>query len=423
MDIFKSYDIRGLYPQELNENNALRIGRAMGTLVKNKPILVNYDNRTGSIEIKQNFVSGLLLSGATVYELGMGPVTVAAFASFMENAFGVCISASHNPKEYTGVLTYKNGVTLTPEPIKKIYESGRFRNRYGKPIPFSYDEKYINYITKGIEKLGIKVGIDSMGGATTYIAPFVFNKVGAKVDSLRQTPSSDFYGKTPEPLKENAKEIGRLVKKHRLDFGIQLDADGDRSLIIDETGKALDPMVTAMILIKHLKLKRTAATIACSGRLENYTKIKYTKTGRPNVEAELRTGKYDFGVETASHFYFGRYYPFSDGILTGLMIAKIIKNSGKSLSRLAAEFPDIYYVNRSLKFDSADAISRKMEDITKNLKQYKKQIKIDGIKIPFDDGFMLFRPSNTEPLIRVYYEGMDKKALERIGKAVDAVIK
>jgi phosphomannomutase len=423
MDIFRSYDIRGLYPKELNEENALKIGRAIGTLVKNKPVFVNYDNRAGSIEIKQNFVSGLLMSGATVYELGMGPVTVSAFASFMEKAYGICISASHNPKEYTGILAYKNGVTVTPEPIKKIYKSGKFRNKYGKPIPFSYDEKYIERITKGIGKLDLKVGIDSMGGSTTYLAPFVFDKAGAKVSSLRTTPSSNFYGKTPEPLKENARELGELVRRHGLDMGLQLDADGDRCLIVDETGKALDPMVTAMILIKYLKLKRTAATIACSSHLEKYTKIKYTRTGRPNVEAELKTGKYDFGVETSAHFYFGRYYPFSDGVLTGLLIAGIIKRTGKNLSVLTEEFPKIYYINKALKFDGIEKISKKMRMITQKLKPYKKQIKIDGIKIPFNDGFMLFRPSNTEPLIRVYYEGTDEKALRRIGKLVDAVIK
>ena len=423
MDIFKSYDIRGLYPKELNEENAHRIGRAVGTLIKNRPVFVNYDNRIGSIAIKRSFTSGLLMSGATVYELGLGPVTVSAFASFSEKAYGVCISASHNPKEYTGILTYKDGVTVTPDPIRKIYHSGRFASKYGKPIPFGYDDKYVDYITNGIKNLGVKVGIDSMGGATTYIAPFVFNRAGARVNSLRTEPSPDFYGKTPEPLKENSTGLRRLVKKSGLDFGLQLDADGDRCLIVDDAGTPLDPMTTAMVLIKYLKLKRTAATIACSGRLEEYTKVDYTKTGRPNVEVELNKGKYDFGVETAAHFYFGKYYPFSDGILTGLLMASIIKNTGRKLSQIVKEFPKIYYMNLSIKFDSAEKINKKMNTITGRLKQYKNQIKTDGIKVPLNDGFMLFRPSNTEPLIRVYYEGNDGKALKRIGRIVDSVIK
>ncbi|MCL5009718.1 MAG: hypothetical protein M1433_01930 [Candidatus Parvarchaeota archaeon] len=422
MDIFKSYDIRGLYPQEINEDKAFRIGQSIGTFIKNKPIFVNYDNRKGSVEIKQNFIAGLLKVGATVYELGMGPVTVSAFASFVEDAYGVCISASHNPKEYTGILMYKKGVTVTPEPIKAVYTSEKFRDKRGKPIPFGYDGKYIDYITREMGKLDIRVGIDSMGGSTTYIAPFVFGRVGAKVNSLRTSTSQDFYGKVPEPLAENARELCELVRKEKLDFGLQLDADGDRCLIVDDSGKALDPMVTAMVLIKHLKLNRTAATIACSSRLEAYTDVKYTKTGRPNVEAKMKTGKYDFGVETASHFYFGAYYPFSDGILTGLLIASIIKKTGRKLSELVEEFPQIYYKNISLKFDSAEKIKHKMASIKKNLKQYKNQIKLDGVKVPLHDGFMLFRPSNTEPLIRVYYEGMTESALKRIGRLVNTVI-
>ncbi len=422
MEIFKKYDIRGLYPSEINEENAFRIGRAIATLLKKKNIFLNYDNRLGSIRIKDNFTSGLIHSGATVYELGMGPVTVSAFASIREDACGICISASHNPMEYTGILTYINGVTLTPEPIKAVYLEKKFSENFGKMIPFGYDDKYVDYITKG-EKMKVKVGVDSMGGSTTFIAPYIFNKVGAKVSMLRSSPSSDFYGRVPEPSPENCKDLGRLVKKDGLNFGLQLDADGDRGMIVDDKGRALDPMITSLILIKYLKFKNIVATIACSSLLEDYAKVKYVKTGRPNVEDEMKTKKYDFGVETASHFYFGKYYPFSDGILLGLLVGRVIAITGKKLSELVKEFPKIYYGNLSLAFSSQDKIKRKMGEIEKNLKGYKNKIEMDGVKILLENGFMLFRPSNTEPLVRVYYEGRGPAEFKKIHALVNRIIK
>ncbi len=422
MEIFRKYDIRGLYPSEINEENAFKIGRAIATLLKKKNIFLNYDNRLGSIRIKDDFTSGLLHSGATVYELGMGPVTVSAFASIHESACGICISASHNPMEYTGILTYLDGITLTPEGIKKTYSEKKFNNTFGKIVPFNYDEKYVEYITKG-GKLAVKVGIDSMGGATTFIAPYTFNKLGAKTFMLRSSPSSDFYERTPEPSVENCKELGRLVKKEGLDFGLQLDADGDRGMIVDDNGRALDPMITSMILIKYLKFKNIVATIACSSLLEDYAKVKYVKTGRPNVEVEMKAEKYDFGVETASHFYFGKYYPFSDGILLGILIGRVIELTGKKLSKLVEEFPKVYYGNISLAFSNQESIERKMLEIEKNLKGYKNRIEMDGVKIILENGFMLFRPSNTEPLVRVYYEGRGPAAFRQIHSLINQIIK
>lgn len=423
MEIFKAYDVRGLYPSELNEENAFKIGRALATKLKNKKIFLNYDNRVGSIRIRDSLTSGLLRSGATVYELGMGPVMVSAFASFVEKSCGICISASHNPKEYTGILTYLNGITYTPDNFKDGFASKKFNDSYGKPVPFMYDGEYSKYISKGIGKLNVKIGIDSMGGATTYISNHIFQKLGAKVFLLRSSPSDDFYGKVPEPTLENSRDLAKLVKKEQLQFGIQLDADGDRALILDENGTALDPILTGMILIKYLKYKNAVATTACSSLLERYCKIKYVKTGRPNVEEALKGGHYDFGIEPSSHFYFGRYYPFSDGILTGLLIAKIIYTTGKSLSSLVAEFPKLYYKNFSISFKTAVEINKKMLHINMSAKKIGNVDTLDGVKLAFEDGFVLFRPSNTEPIIRVYYEGHNPKAFKRMGALVKIILK
>ena len=334
MDIFREYDIRGIYPKEIDEKKAKKIGLAVAVVAKREKIFLSYDNRVGSLKIKDSFINGLLDGGVVVYNSGLYPITVSAFASFIEKSYGVCVTASHNPAEYTGILMFKDGtgMSVTPDKIKSKMSEKPAKTR-GHVVDYDYSGRYIDYISKGVGKLNLKIGIDSMGGSTTYIAKRLFESLGAKTYNLHQEMSSDFYGKTPEPSAKNAKNLQRFVKSKNLDVGIQLDADGDRVLFVDEKGEVVDPMTSAMIFIKNLHFRSVAATVGCSMLLENYAKVKYIKVGRPHVESALRNKKYDFGVETSSHFYFNKYYPFSDGLLAAVLMAGIIKKSNKKFSQ------------------------------------------------------------------------------------------
>ena len=423
MEIFKEYDIRGLYPQEINEEKAYKISRAIATSLKDKKIFLGYDNRVGSLAIRDYVKKGLVESGKEVIDLGLGPIMIPVFASFIEKTNGLCITASHNPAKYTGLLPYCKGVTVTPEKIKKVFEKGKFTEKIGSLSEEDYYERYISYITKGMKNLNLKIGIDSMGGSTTSIAPDVFERLNCKVKLLHNKPDSNFYGKTPEPIKENAVELGRMVKANKLDVGMEFDADGDRVAFVDENGEFVDPMVITMIFIKYLKLKKIVATVACSSHLEEFAKVTYSKVGRPNIEKRLTTKKFDLGVETASHYYFARYFPFSDGLLGGVLMASILNKTKKKLSQLVDEFPKVYFGSLSLPFDNESKRTAKMVKIEKEAAKYGKIEKIDGIKIINQQGFMLFRKSNTEPILRVYYEGKDESAYKKIKEAVDSIIR
>jgi len=423
MEIFKEYDIRGIYPEELNEKNAYDISRAIATYLKNKKIFLGYDNRIGSLAIRNFVKKGLVESGKEVIDIGMGPIMIPVFASFIEKSDGLCITASHNPAKYTGLLPYSNGVTVTPEKIKKIYDSGKFKDSIGSMKEDDYYERYISYITKSIKTVKLNIGIDSMGGSTTSIAPDIFTRLGSKTTLLHKKPDSNFYGKTPEPIKENATQLGNMVKKNQLDMGIQMDADGDRVGFVDEKGTFVDPMVVTMIFIKYLKLKNIVATVACSSHLEEFANVTYSKVGRPNIEKLLKDGKYDLGVETASHFYFGRYFPFSDGLLGAVLMADILNKTGKKFSKIVEEFPKVYFESSSIPFKSEKEREKKLESIEKSAKKYGNITKVDGVKIKNDNGFMLFRKSNTEPLLRIYYEGKDADSFKKIKNEVKLITK
>jgi phosphomannomutase len=417
MNIFKEYDIRGVYPDELDENKSYRIGLAVARLVEKEKLFLSYDNRVGSLNIKTSFINGLISGGAVVYDSGLYPITVPAFASFKENAYGVCITASHNPAKYTGILMFRNGTgsSVTPDKIKKRMNAKPLKKK-GRIVDYDYSDEYLKYISKGINRLNLKIGIDSMGGSTTDIAVKLFQRLGAEVHSLHPKMSSDFYGKVPEPSKDNSRGLGRFILRNGLDFGIQLDADGDRVMFVDNEGKVLDPMTSAMIFIKYLKLKETVATVGCSMLLENYAKVTYTKVGRTHVEAELEAKKYDFGVETSSHFYFGKYYPFSDGLLGGLLMANVLSKTGRKLSEILKEFPKVYHGDLSIKVKNQGEANKKMKMLIKRLSIYGKSLYLDGIKTFIKDGFILFRKSNTEPLVRGHYEAKSESTARYLNK-------
>ena len=214
-----------------------------------------------------------------------------------------------------------------------------------------------------------------------------------------------------------------MVKKEKLDVGMQFDADGDRVAFVDENGRFVDPMVITMIFIKYLKLKKVVATVSCSSHLEEFAKITYSKVGRPNIEKRLVNKKFDLGVETASHYYFARYFPFSDGLLGGVLLASILNKTKKKLSQLADEFPKVYFDSVSIPFENESKRTAKMKEIEKEVVKYGKVERIDGIKVINDNGFMLFRKSNTEPILRVYFEGKDEEAYKKIKDIVNSIIR
>lgn len=421
MNIFKKYDIRGVYPDELNEGIAFDLGRALGTLAKGKEVYVNHDTRIGSLRIKESFIDGLVNSGSKVKDVGLGPIMVAAFASFREKTYGVCITASHNPKQYTGILPYKNGVSVAPSEIERIYKKRNFSRSMGNVEKVEYNREYARYVLNKVKVKDLAVGVDAMGGAGTEVVVDVLRSAGVDVKMLHSSFSSDFYGKVPEPSQENASELASFVKKKGLDFGFQLDGDADRVLFVDDKGGFVDPMYAAMVFITKLKMRRVVANVACSSKLEKLAKVKYVPVGRPFIEKTLLRTHADLGVEASSHFYFNRFFPFSDGILGGLLMSEILGGSGRALSDIVDALPRVYMSSTSLSFEDEPSREKALNVIYRKISGLGKTVRVDGIKVLMRDGFILVRKSNTEPLIEIAYEGKDVGAFRRMSSIVGKI--
>ncbi len=413
--IFKAYDIRGIYPDELDEERAYAIGKAIGRIAgAGKKIFVNNDNRVGSKRIKTRFVDGIIAGGAKCYDAGLGPIMVAAYASYKEKTIGVSITASHNPAKYTGIISFRNGVTIDPADILNALDDKKDdKSANGRRSKTDYERKYIEYISKGFNDLDLSIGVDSMGGATTYITKALFMQTGIDSIMIRDEVSEKFYGKTPEPTKDNAKKLMDLVKKDKLDFGVQYDADGDRALFVDEKGRAIDPSVIGMVLIKSNNFRHVGSTVACPSVFEDIAKVSYSKVGHRFMEEMIVKNKIEFGVEPSAHFYFPDYYPFSDGLLATLYVARALKDSGKTLSELTAQIPKIFYSMKTIKFKNEHEMRERMKLMKERMDRIGKLECIDGCKIRANNGYVLFRESNTEPSLRYYCDGKDEKSLKK----------
>ncbi|MGC8628930.1 MAG: hypothetical protein ACP5T4_01840 [Candidatus Micrarchaeia archaeon] len=422
MDIFQEYDIRGTYPKNLDEEKAERIGKAIAAYDSNQKVFLGHDNREGSLAINVYVKEGLVESGKQVEDVGLVPVMIPAFASYEEHTIGIEVTASHNPAQYTGVLIFENGVSVLPEKIRRIYEQAAFTKGVGKYEDMDYTSKYIEYIAGSMPNMKLNLGVDSMGGATTYVAKELFQRMGISPYMLHATWDSNFFGNIPEPRKATVEELGKLVKEKGLDYGVQLDGDGDRVAFVNEKGKFVEPMTVGMIFIKYLGFKNVLATIACSQKLEEFANVTYSPVGRPNLESKMATRNFDFGIETSMHMYFGAYYPFSDGLLATALMGKVLMENDAKLSMLEKEFPKIYYDEVSVEFDKDEMREAAFAHIEREAQKYGELITIDGIKLVFPDGFVLFRKSKTEPKLRAYFEGSTRKALEEMRKIAESLL-
>ncbi|MEM3846077.1 MAG: hypothetical protein QXU98_10295, partial [Candidatus Parvarchaeota archaeon] len=345
-----------------------------------------------------------------VLDLGMVPIAVPAFASFKEKTYGVCLTASHNPPKYTGILTFDNGKSLDPERIKSIYSSKSFLSGEGTIKKQDYQSKYLLRITKGINGVNFKVGIDAMGGAGTFASKLAVKLIGAEPKMLHPNISMDFFGKTPEPSKENISELSSFVEENHLDMGMQLDGDADRVIFTDEHGNFIDPVISALIFVRYLHIEEAVINVMSPSIFKRFTKVKFVAVGRNRLEGV------EFGFETSSHFYFGKYFPASDGILTSILMLNILKKSGKTMSELAKEFPRPYYKLEAVKMRSSEEMDAALKEAEKRMSVYGRIDRTDGAKVYFDDGSICVRKSETEPLIRVFYEGVDESSFMKMGE-------
>lgn len=436
-EIFREYDIRGIYNQEFDEEIAYLIGKAYGTKLrsygKNKTV-VAYDNRLSSPSLEENLVKGVLETGVDVLRLGLATTPMCYFAA---NYYGtdasMMITASHNPKEYNGFKFSYNGIhNAYGESVKEIYEiieKGEFASGKGEIINKNIEEAYIDLITKKLTfgSRKIKVVYDCGNGTTSIIADKVFAKL-PQIDSIPLFNISDgnFPNHHPDPcVYENLFKLRDKVLEEHADLGIGYDGDGDRVGFIDNQGNMIETDKFMIIMWKYLydKVDNKACLfdVKCSKSLEDeliklgVKPVEY-RTGNSYTRAASAEGNYPLSGELSGHVYFRDKFPgYDDGIYAGMRLIELLTHIDKPLSSLLDDV-NKYYSTPEMKVKTTDdkkfLIINKIKEYCEN-KEYN-ILTIDGVKAKFSDGFALVRASNTGPNITMRFEATTEKRLEEL---------
>jgi phosphomannomutase len=429
--IFRDYDIRGIYPSELNEDTYYVIGRAMAKYLEVPEIAVGYDTRLSSPSLFKSIVCGITDQGTNVVDLGLISTEIHNFASgkyrFPAN---IIISASHNPAEYNGLKTVKAGVIPLhggygiPE-VKKLAIEQDFKDsdKKGKIRKMDIMNEWIKH-TLTFVKLDnlkkLKVVVDAGNGMGGISWEKLIGKTNIEIIPLYFEPDGHFPHHLPDPLKEeNLKDLQKKVIETKADLGLAIDGDADRMFAVDEKGISLSGTITTAIISKHLLTKFGPNPVlyntAC-GRIVPETVLSLggkpirVRVGHSFIKEYMKKYKAIFAGEHSGHFYFRDNYNAESSLIAGLLMLEYISCVEKPTSQIRNEFS---------KYPSSSESSFKVSDVERVMKMLEDKYSnadskdfIDGLTIWYKDWWFNVRPSKTEPLLRLNLEADTKELMK-----------
>ncbi|MDO5568926.1 MAG: phosphomannomutase/phosphoglucomutase [bacterium] len=435
-EIFREYDIRGIYEEELNSSDAYLIGQALGTIMlekKESTTIVGQDNRMSSPILTNQLIKGLLNTGINVIDIGIATTPMVMCACDILNIkCRIAVTASHNPKEYNGFkISYNGTYNACGKEIEEIYNvicNNKFKKGIGEYHQKNINKEYIDMIIKDIKLQNKKKIIYDCGnGTTSIIIKEVLSKLNVNSIGLFDISDGNFPNHHPDPsLENNLQRLKQSVIENKADIGIAFDGDGDRVGIVDELGNVIPTDKLMIIVIRafvnQYKNKGILYDIKCSKALEDeIIKLKLKpvicRTGASYTRKKLYTNKYPFGGELSGHMYFNdRSYPgYDDGIYNALRIIEILTNSNKPLSKLLNNI-NLYYSTKELIIKVTDTTKFAIVNEVKNYCETKKYnfLTIDGVKIIYEDATAVIRASNTGPNLTLRFEATTEEKLKLI---------
>jgi len=434
---FGTSGIREVVNEKLTPELALRVGKALGTYLGGGTVVVGKDTRTSGEMLKRAVISGLLSTGVDVIDIGLAPTPLTGFAIKLYGAdAGVTITASHNPPEYNGIKVWQlNGMAYTPEmeaELERIIDFGHFRraswNEIGTLRRADPREDYIREALKMVHLDGsYTVVLDTGNGAGSILSPYLQRELGNRVISLNSHPSG-FFVRELEPNAESLSALAKTVRAMKADVGIAHDGDADRIGVVDDNGNFVEYEVMLSLIAGYMLRKfgkgKIATTVDAGFALDDYVRplggeVLRTRVGDVAVADELAKHGGVFGGEPSGTWIIPQWNLTPDGIFAGALVLEMIDRLGP-ISELAKGVPR--YVTLRAKIPCPnEKKARAMETIAGEVLKsfdYDRLIDIDGIRIENDDWWVLFRPSGTEPIMRITLEAhTEEKARELMEKA------
>lgn len=444
--IFKAYDIRGIYPDELDEEVAHDVGRAfvhhLG--LSGSRVVVARDMRLSGEALKEAFIGGVTEGGADVLDLDLVSTDALYFAvGHLEEPGGAMITASHNPKEYNGLkLCREDAIALSGSEglgkIRDLITSGKLP----KPAEVSgsvekgdlteeYAEHCVSFInTEGLRPL--KIVVDAGNGMAGKMLPPVFDKLPFEYVPMYFELDGSFPNHPPSPIEpENVEELQKRVVEEGADFGAAFDGDADRCFIIDEKGETISGDLLAALVAKNVLEKEPGATIlhsvVCSKAFPELVEREggkpiRTKTGHSIIKPQMRKNNAAFGGEHSGHFYFRDNYFADSGIIAMLTVAELVARQDSPISALLDPIdPYVRSGEINSEVDDPDGTMRRVEDHYSKVEGVELD-HLDGLTVDSGDWWFNLRPSNTEPLLRLNTEAKDRDTLDKVrNKALELI--
>ena len=434
--IFKAYDVRGIYPQEVNEDVARAIGRSFVSYLNATRIAVGRDMRLSSPSLAAAFIDGATLQGADVVDYGMIPTDMLYFAVGRDrHEGGVEITASHNPKQYNGVkMVRRDAIPLSgDEGIADIRDAIAAdmlpppAPRRGVVTTSSLLDAYVDHVMSFIDPRVIRpfnVVLDAGSGMGGLVAPRLFERLPCRTTRLCFDIDGRFPNHEANPLiEENRRDIVARVVAEKADIGIAWDGDADRCFFIDGTGEFISGDFITALLAEAFLLKVPGATIIYDLRASYAVRDIVARHGGTSLmnrvghaffKRRMRETNAIFGGEVTGHYYFRDNFYADNGFIPALLVLELMSKKGLSLHDLLAPLRRKYFISGEIntKLASMDLVPAKLAAITARYSDGHR-LDLDGISVEYPDWHFNVRPSNTESLLRLNLEAKTWALMEQ----------
>ena len=443
MGIFKAYDVRGVYPTELNEDIMRRIGNAVAQFLDAKRILVSRDMRASSPSLAEAFIDGATDAGVDCVDAGLlsTPANYFAIANYGFKG-GVSITASHNPKEYNGLKVSREhampvGYDSGLADVEKMVLGGEYKTAAvkGKVMGINVIDEYRKHVLKFAGSMKpLNVVIDASNGMAGLVLPQMLDKLPIKTTRLYFELDGTFPNHDANPLKHEAlRDLQETVKRTKADLGAIFDGDADRCAFVDENGTPIaSDLTTALIAVDMLKTA-PGSTIIYDVRSSRAVREEIEKhggkplperVGHAFIKATMRESNAAFGGELSGHYYFRENFFADSAAIAFMKMLNIVSTAGKPLSKIVKPLKR-YFTTGEVNFRVEDK-EGKIREIASAFADGKISW-LDGITVEYPDWWFNVRKSNTEPLLRLVLEGNTKelrdKGYEKVKSVLGAPIK
>jgi phosphomannomutase len=442
--IFKAYDVRGLYPTELDEDGAYAIGRGYVEQFEPKRIAVGRDMRLSSPTMSRSVIRGAADGGADVLDLGLVGTEMVYFAvGELGLDGGIAVTASHNPKEYTGMKIVRRGAL----PVGGESGLPEIRDRAmalddtsGGQAPGhvqeydvwpAYVERVLSFVDVSAIK-ALRVVIDAANGMAGVMLPPVLERLPVEAVRYYFEPDGSFPNHEPNPLlPENREFIVERTKSEGADFGVAFDGDADRCFFVDDTGEFVPGDFITALLAESVLEKRPGAKIIYDVRAswavpETIEQAGGTplvnRVGHAFIKHRMREEDAAFGGEVSGHYYFRDFSQADSGVVPFLLLLELVSRRGRKLSELLRPYRERYFLTGELNTPVPD-VALKLQELKERFGPEGTVSHLDGISVEAEDWHFNVRPSNTEPLLRLNLEARSEELMERKRDDVLAVIR